>query len=126
MIRADADAWVRQLRGYIRVFRDPPGQRGSADETRLAMAKLFASEFTALDEFLTGGGELPEQWDPHMGNTPRVRHYVDRYRYVFPPGHDGPACAGKPHSRPCRWIYPKAKLSICERCHTIRIDSEME
>lgn len=122
MIRSDADALLRQLRGYIRVYKDPPrtGERQMV-ESRWAMAELFVSEFTALDEFLSKGGELPEEWDPKMGNAYRARTFSGVYRYLHVPGRSEAACQVGDNPWPCRWLNSDETLSVCQRCHTIRI-----
>lgn len=121
MIRSDADAWLRQLRGYIRVYKDPPrDEERKPEESRLLMAKLFVSEFNALDEYLTNGGMLPEEWDLSMGNEYRTRTFSGVYRYLYPPGHTGSTCQSGLYSRPCMWLRADGVLSVCQRCHTIR------
>lgn len=121
MIRAETDALVRQLRGYIRVFLDPP-----RPESRDLMAKLFASEFTTLDKLLCDGDPIPEEWDRKMRNKYRVRGYpkTGDHWFVYPPGHDKAACQAGERPHPCRWLNSSTTVSVCERCHTIRMKFE--
>lgn len=124
MIKSETDALVRQLRGYIRVFLDPPRHESrKPTETRELMAKLFASEFTTLDKLLCDGDPIPEEWDRKMLNTYRTRKHPRKgdFWYVYPPGHDEAACQAGQKKYPCKWLNSNETLSVCQRCHTIRI-----
>lgn len=130
MIDSETDAILRQLRGYIRVLRDPPredperslDEQKAAIEARILMANLFASEFTRLDKMLCDGASAPEQWDRKMRNTYRTRRYNRHgFQFLYPPGFQKAGCQMGADPWPCKWLNSSEALSVCQRCHTIRI-----
>lgn len=59
----ETDALVRLLRGYGRLYDDPPEQQGTTvAETRLRVGKLMADAFRELDGLLQAGESMPEAW----------------------------------------------------------------
>lgn len=118
----EADALLSQIRGYIRLWGDPPEQEGkSVEQTKAFAAELFIEAFKDLDKCLQVGDSLPEAWDPVTRYQLRDRAWgTSSYAYIYPPGSVGPApCTLR--SRGCRWLNPGADLTCCGRCHTIRI-----
>lgn len=126
-MRGESDASLRQIRGYIRVYKDPPGD---PEATRQRMAEQIVSEFESLDEGLCKGQEIPEEWDRGLSHAYRSRLHSFPYRYVHRPGWDGESTPCVAAGKSCRWADAgKAvpmHLSVCMRCHTIRIRMEVE
>lgn len=124
-VGAETDALLRQMRGYIRLWSDPPEQEHSTlEQTRARAAQLFVSAFDELNERITRGELLPEAWDQYMQFQPRTRAWGPGgpYVYVYPPGVVGPSpCTLRSRSHGCQWLNPGADKTCCARCHTIRI-----
>lgn len=121
--RGETDALVRRLRGYARVYADPPTQETSTQEVRARMGGLIREGFLELDKRLQRGEPLPEVWDSMMLHMPRVRGVppgsTGQWTYTFPPGQPAPGrCVSA--GRECDWIDGRAAESACRRCHTIR------
>lgn len=119
----ETDALLRQLRGYIRLWNDPPVQQGtSVEETKAHAALLFLEAFAELDRRVTRGELLPEAWDQALGFEARTRDWGQGYVYMYPPGCTGPApCNARVRMNGCEWLNPGADKTCCSRCHTIRI-----
>lgn len=121
----ETDALLRQLRGYIKLWTDPPlDQQGTTvEETRDRAVQLFLESFAELDKRISRGELLPEAWDQYMRFTPRVRSWgPGEYVFVYPPGTVGPApCSLRSKAHGCQWLNPGADNTCCSRCHTIRI-----
>lgn len=59
----ETDALLRLLRGYGRVYDDPPDQQHiTKDQCRLKVGYLMASTLRDLDERLKAGESAPEAW----------------------------------------------------------------
>lgn len=115
--RGETDAIVRRMLGYSRVFEDPPDERASdPEQVRVRMGWLLCGEFADLNRRLTAGEPLPEVWDIATRFRPRTRGNSPGWRYIYPPGQDGPT-----PSCVCDWINPFADETACRRCHTIRV-----
>lgn len=62
-VTRETDALLRLLRGYGRVYDDPPEQQHiTKDQCRLKIGYLMASTLRDLDERLQAGESLPEAW----------------------------------------------------------------
>lgn len=114
--RGETDAIVRRLRGYARVFQDPPRGGDPARIVRERMELLMCEGFLALDKRLRSGEPIPEVWDFRMGHMYRVRTTGADYRYTYPPGRDALDSCTR-----CDWIDRQARESACRRCHVIRM-----
>lgn len=106
--RGETDAILRRILGYGRVFDDPT-------EDRVRMGVLILQGFRDLHTRLTTGEPLPEAWDSATRHAYRDRTFSGPVHYVYPPGSVGPAPCTH-----CAWIDPRAPVTACMRCHTIR------
>lgn len=62
-VARETDALLRLLRGYGRVYDDPPDQQHiTKDQCRLKIGFLMASTLRDLDARLQAGESLPEAW----------------------------------------------------------------
>lgn len=115
--QGETDAIVRRLRGFARVFENPPDERvNDPEQVRVRMGWLICEGFVDLDRRLRSGEPLPEVWDVRVGFKYRERHHgASSYRYTYSPG-----CSVANVCHVCDWIDPAAVESACRRCHTIR------
>lgn len=62
-VARETDALLRLLRGYGRVYDDPPDQQHiTKDQCRLKIGFLMVSTLRDLDARLQAGESLPEAW----------------------------------------------------------------
>jgi hypothetical protein len=110
--RGEADAILRRIWGYGRIFDDPDTD---PTDTRLRMGALILAEIRDLHKLLQAGEFPPEEWDSALGFKYRERATLFPMEYVYPPGSTG-SCV----DRACSWIDFRAPITACVRCHTLR------